>query len=396
MQKLLVKLFIKDYKNTSDIKVRSKYGTLSGIVGIITNILLCSFKITLGIITASQSILADGINNLTDAGSSIITLVGFKLSSAPPDKDHPYGHERIEYVTGLLISIIILIIGYTIGKDSVINIIENKAPTDFSIIAILAMGFSILVKCWQSVFYRKMAKEINSDSLIASSNDSLNDCISTTSVIIGLILFKLFKIVWIDSAIGILVAIFIVVSGIKMIFETISPLIGSMPSQDEIDRINKKILNYDGVLGIHDLVIHRYGACTIFASVHIEVDAKVDVMESHDMIDNIEKAVKNELNVNLTAHLDPIDVGNPETLRLKAIVLEIVKNISLDISIHDFRVVHGTTHTNILFDVAIPCKFKYSHDELRNILNDEIKKIGDNYIAIINIDQLYVTSVEKN
>lgn len=240
-----------------------------------------------------------------------------------------------------------------------------------------------------------MAKEIDSDSLIASSNDSLNDCISTASVIIGLILFKLFNIVWIDSAIGILVAVFIVISGIKMIFETINPLIGSMPSQEEIDKISKKILSYGGVLGIHDLVIHCYGACTIFASVHIEVDAKVDIMESHDMIDNIEKAVKNELNVNLTAHLDPIDVGNPETLRLKAIVLDIVQKISTEISIHDFRVVHGTTHTNILFDVAIPCKFQYSPDELRNMINNEIHKIGDNYIAIINVDQLYVTSVEK-
>lgn len=395
MQKLLVKLFIKDYQNVTDPKVRGKYGSLSGIVGIISNLLLCSVKIALGLLTASVSILADGINNLTDAGSSIITLIGFKLSSAPADDDHPYGHERIEYITGMMISFIILIIGFTLGKESVVKIIEKEAANKISYLAIGIMVFSIVVKFWQSIFYKKMAKAIQSEALIASSKDSLNDCISTAAVIIGILLFKLTNWYFVDGLVGILVAIFIMISGIKMIIDTVNPLIGNMPSTEEINLISQKIMSYPGILGIHDLVIHRYGSCTTFVTVHAEVDSQVDVVISHDVIDNIERDFKTDLNINLTIHLDPVDISNPETIRLKEVIRHLLESIDPSIGMHDFRVVHGTTHTNLLFDVAIPAKYTCTPSELRELICSEVSKLDGNYYAIIQVDQLYVKNTKK-
>ena len=389
MQKLLVKLFIKDYQKINDSKVRSKYGTLSGIIGIISNLILCSIKIILGILTTSLSILADGINNLTDAGSSVITLIGFKLSSSPADEDHPFGHERIEYITGLIISFLILIIGFSLGKESISKLINKEVSQSISIIIIIVMIMSILIKLWQSIFYRKMAKAIHSEALIASSKDSLNDCISTTAVIIGLILFKITSWQPIDSILGMIVAIFIIISGLKMVFETVNPLIGTKPSQEEINSITKKILSYPGIIGVHDIVIHHYGSCTTFATVHAEVPSDEDIVTSHDIVDNIERDFRNELGIDLTIHMDPVDINNPQTNELKEKILHIIKDINTDLSIHDFRVVYGETHTNLVFDVAMPVKFSCTKKELRELIISEIKKIDENYFAIIQIDQLY-------
>lgn len=389
MQKLLVKLFIKNYKNTSDPIVRGKYGTLSGIIGIISNILLCSIKIFIGFISSSISIMADGINNLTDAGTSIITLIGFKLSSAPADENHPFGHERIENITGLIISFLIVIIGFTLGKESITKLINGGSTSEISLITIILMGISIIIKLWQAIFYRKMAKAINSDALIASSKDSLNDSLSTSVVILGLVIIKLTNFTPIDSILGIGLSIFILISGIKMIIETINPLIGVMPTQEEINQISEKILSYDGIIGIHDLVVHKYGNCTTFVTAHAEVPSDVDVVVSHDIIDNIERDFRNELNIDLTIHMDPVDNKNPKTLELKEKVNKIVKEINEKLSIHDFRVVYGDTHTNILFDVSMPINFSCTPKELREIITTEIKKINENYFVIIQIDQLY-------
>ena len=389
MQKLLVKLFIKNYENIQDPVIRGKYGSLSGIVGIISNLILCSIKIFLGFITASVSIMADGINNLTDAGSSIITLIGFKLSSAPADDDHPFGHERIEYVTGLIISFLIIMIGFTLGKESISKIINPSTEYEISIITIVIMLISISIKLWQSIFYRKMAKTINSEALIASSKDSLNDCISTFAVIVGLVIIKLTSFYLIDGIIGIGVSLFIIISGIKMVIETIHPLIGTMPTQEELDIISQKILSYEGIIGIHDLVVHHYGNCTKFVTAHAEVPSHIDIVKSHDIIDNIERDFRNELDIDLTIHMDPVDLLNPKTQELKLSVYKIVKDIDESLSIHDFRVVYGDSHTNILFDVAMPIKFKYSPKELREIITYEIQKMDSNYFVIIQIDQLY-------
>lgn len=389
MQKLLVKLFIKDYQNTKNQTVRAKYGSLAGIVGIITNLILCTIKILLGIISGSLSIVADGVNNLTDAGSSIITLIGFKLSSAPADDDHPFGHERLEHITGLIISFLILIIGFNIGRESITKLINGDSSNEIEILTIVIMTLSIGIKLWQSFFYKKMAKAINSDALIASSKDSLNDCISTAAVIVGLIIFKFTSWAPIDGILGIAVALFILISGIKMVIETINPLIGTMPTKEEIDTISKKILSYDGVIGIHDLVVHQYGNCTTFVTVHVEVPSDVDITESHDIMDNIERDFRKDLGIDLTIHMDPVDIKNPMTNELKIKVLEIVKNIGEELSIHDFRVVYGETHTNLLFDVAMPIKFKYSPNELREILKGKIKEIDPKFEIVIQIDQLY-------
>lgn len=396
MHKIFLKLFIKNYQDTADLKVRTKYGTLSGIVGIISNLILCIIKIVLGIITASVSILADGINNLTDAGSSIITLIGFKLSSAPADDDHPYGHERIEYITGMIISFLILIIGFTLGKESVMKIISHENKSNITLLTFVIMVISIIIKFWQSQFYKGMATEIDSETLKASSKDSLNDCISTSAVLVGLILLKVTGLYWIDGVVGILVAILIFISGIKMVIETMNPLIGSMPSLEEVKQISDKILSYDGVLGIHDLMIHKYGSCTAFATVHIEVDSAVDVLTSHDIIDNIERDVKESLNIHLTAHLDPIDMNNPETKKLYDTILEMIHHIDANLSIHDFRVVHGKTHTNLLFDVTIPHKFKISNTELKELIASEVKKIDESYFVIMNIDLPYTMNNTKH
>ena len=389
MQKLLVKLFIKNHENTSDPQIRGKYGTLSGIVGIISNILLCSIKIFIGFISSSISVMADGINNLTDAGTSIITLIGFKLSSAPADEDHPFGHERIENITGLIISFLIIIIGFTLGKESITKLINGSSTSEITFVTIIVMGISILIKLWQAIFYRKMAKAINSDALIASSKDSLNDSLSTTVVILGLLIIKLTNFTPIDSILGIGLAIFILISGIKMVIETINPLIGVMPTQEEIEQISEKIVSYDGIIGIHDLVVHKYGNCTTFVTAHAEVPSDVDVVISHDIIDNIERDFREELNIDLTIHMDPVDNKNPMTKELKEKVINIVKSIDPILSIHDFRVVYGDTHTNLLFDVSMPINFSCSPKELRELISLEIKKLDGNYFAVIQIDQLY-------
>lgn len=389
MQKLLVKLFIKDNQNINNPLVRAKYGTLSGIVGIISNIILCSIKLFLGIISGSLSIMADGINNLTDAGSSIITLIGFKLSSAPADDDHPFGHERIEHITGLIISFIILIIGFNLGRESIMKLINGSSTNEITYLTIIIMLISIGIKLWQSFFYKKMAKAINSEALIASSKDSLNDCISTSAVIIGLVIFKFTNWMPIDGILGILVALFIFASGIKMVFETINPLIGTMPSKEEIDKISEKILGYEGVIGIHDLVIHQYGNCTTFVTVHVEVPSDVDIIITHDIMDNIERDFRRDLNIDLTIHMDPVDTKDPKTIELKETINNLVKEISSNLSIHDFRVVYGDTHTNLLFDIAMPVKFDLTPNDLRELVKTRVKEIDTKFEVIIQIDQLY-------
>lgn len=387
MRKLLLKLFIKDYKNTTDAKVRVKYGSLSGIVGIISNLLLCLVKILAGFISGSVSIMADGINNLSDAGSSIITLIGFKLSSKPADEDHPFGHERIEYLTGVIISFIILIIGVSLFKNSFTKIL-NPEEINISPLIYIILGISIVIKCWQSLFYKKNGNDIDSQALIATAQDSLNDCISTGFVIVGTIVYHIWGIP-IDGYIGILVSIFILISGLKTLKETMNPLIGEGVSKEYQEMICNKVRSYPFILGVHDLVVHTYGHNKVFATIHAEVSCKGDILEIHDIIDNIERDFRQEKNIDLVIHMDPIDVTDPKTIELKEMVLKIINDYDLNLTIHDFRVVHGQTHTNILFDIAMPLKFKTSPAELRKIVIEKIKQQDEKLNPIIQIDQLY-------
>lgn len=387
MRKLLAKIFIKDYQEYSNPKVRSAYGTLSGIVGIVTNIFLCVIKIVTGFFAGSISIIADGINNLSDAGSSIITLIGFKISSMPADDEHPFGHERMEYITGLIVSFIIILIGVSLFKSSIDKII-NPEDIDLGIYTFIVLGISVLVKIWQWSFYRTNGKLINSTALIATSSDSINDAISTGAVLLAMIISKIFTIN-LDSYMGLVVSLFIIISGVKLVKETISPLIGEAPSKEFVKEVVDKIKAHEGVLGIHDLVFHSYGPLKTFITAHVEVDSQVDVLVSHDMIDNIEQEFRDE-KINLVIHMDPIDTTDTETVELRKKIGEIVHSIDENLNYHDFRMVKGFTHTNLIFDVVVPNKFKLTNEQLLNEIVVRVKEIDEKYNVVITFDNNYI------
>ena len=392
MKKLLVKLFIKNHKDTNNPIVRAKYGSLAGAVGICVNIILFGVKIAAGLVSGSIAIITDGINNLTDASSSIITLVGFKMSTKPADEDHPFGHQRIEYLTGVIISFIILFIGIFLGIESVKKIINPEMPSP-NIFVYIILVTSIICKLWLSIFNKKMSKDINSSTLKATSQDSFNDAISTSVVLVVNIICHIFSsspwLIYLDGITGICLSILILISGIKTLKETMDPLIGCMPTTEDIEKITKIVESYDGVIGIHDLVIHNYGPNKTFASIHVEVDAKIDVMISHDLMDVIERDVRENHGIDLTIHMDPVNIDDEETIQTKQQVIEIVKRIDQSLTIHDFRMVKGITHTNVLFDIAIPIKFKMTKTELRKYLSQEIKELDEKYILVLQIDQMY-------
>lgn len=396
MRKLLLKIFVKNYKDTKNQEVRTKYGALAGIVGIISNLMLAAFKIIVGLISLSSALVADGINNLSDSISSIVTLIGFKLSNKGADDDHPFGHQRIEYIAGLIVSFIILIIGLSLAKTSVegiIALIKNEATplnTDKPLLLFLCLGLSILVKLWQSLFYKNMGKDVDSQALIANSKDSLNDCITTTAVLISTIIYLSTNgKVNIDSIAGLVVAGFVIVTGIGLIKETVDPLLGVVPSEEQIKEITDMVQSYDGVLGIHDLVYHSYGPNMNYVTLHCEVSREVDVMESHDMIDNIEHDVRVKLGVDLTIHMDPIEIHDELTNEVRGIVATILNEIDPVITYHDLRIVPGPTHTNVLFDVVIPTVYKMKPAELRDLISKKLKEYDEKYNAVIQVDQFY-------
>jgi len=385
---LLIKLFVKDYKNTSNAKVRERYGKFAGVTGIVTNILLFMFKITVGTIFNSISITADAINNLSDSGSSLITLAGFKISGKPADEKHPYGHARMEYISGMIVSFLILVLGFELIKSSVEKII-NPQETRFNIISILVLAVSILIKLWQSMFYRRIGNIIESGTLLATSVDSRNDILSTSAVLVAAIIALLTG-YNLDGYMGFIVAMFIFFSGIRLIRETISPLLGMAPNKELVDRIYKKILSYEGIIGLHDLTIHNYGPGKCFASVHCEVQAEQDIMVSHDIIDNIERDFLKEEGIHMVIHLDPVVTDNARINELKAIVENIIRDISPKISMHDFRVVFGISHSSLIFDIVVPFEFEMSDDELIQLISDKIHEVNGNYHSVIMVDHHYV------
>ena len=388
MVKLLGKLFIKNYQEYDNPIVRTQYGKLSGIVGIISNLLLCAIKIATGILIGSFSYVADGINNLSDAGSSIVTLIGFRLASEPADADHPFGHQRIEYLTGLIVSFIIIAIGLILFKSSVDSIINPGEAVKFSLISCLILVISIVIKCLQSIFYRRLGKMIKSTAIIATSVDSLNDCISTSAVLIASII-SLFTDIQLDGYMGCFVSIFIFISGYKLVKEAMSPLIGEKPSKELVNSIADKILNYPKVLGIHDLVIHSYGPGKIFATIHVEVDSEESIIVTHDIMDNIEKDFKEDMGINLVIHMDPIDTRDESTQELKEQAFQILQKIDPILTFHDFRVVRGETHTNVLFDVVVPIKYEKTDSELKKIIGEEFKMYDSKINVVLEIDKNY-------
>lgn len=392
--KLLFKLFIKNYEETNDPAVRNQYGKFSGIFGIFSNFLLFLVKLILGIVTSSISITADAINNLCDAGSSVITIFGFKIAGKPADAKHPYGHARMEYVSGLIVSCLITAIGFDLLISSIEKII-NPTETNFTVLTVVILGISLAVKLFQGLVYRSAGKAINSTSLIASSTDSINDVISTTVVIIGAII-GLTTNIMLDGWLGCAVALFVVYSGIKLIIETSDPLLGAAPDEELVDKLTEIIMSYDGVIGIHDLVVHNYGFGRCFASVHAEVPASTNVMISHDTIDNIEFDVLEEMNIHLVIHLDPVETDNPKIDELRAIVNTILHSKHPDITMHDFRVVFGDTHTNLIFDVNLPFEYETEDDYFCSEITKEIRVIDPTYNTVITVDRNYMNSRRKN
>lgn len=389
MVKLLRKIFIKNYQNTKDPKIRTKHGYLASGIGIVTNLILFVIKLLIGILSLSISIISDAINNLTDMASSFVNLFGFKLASKPADKEHPFGHERIEYIAGLIVSFIILIIAGILGYNSVLKIIEGGS-SDFSYLTFIILGISILLKLLQGYCYFGIGKAINSVSLKASFQDSIGDVISTSVVLIAAIIEFIFPSVKLDGYMGAAVSLFIIAMGIKMVIETSNPLIGTTPDKEFISQILADIRSYEGVLGIHDVISHSYGPTKIFVSVHVEVDANVNVLVSHDLIDNIENEIGKKYNILLIIHLDPIITDSKEVNDLKEITSKILKEKSELITFHDFRVVFGQSHTNILFDIVLPYSLKIDDEEIINYTNKRFKEINENYFLIIKIDREFI------
>ena len=387
MGKLLIKLFVRDYENTEDPKVRESYGKFAGVVGIISNLFLCIMKILIGVFSGSIAIIADGINNMADASSSIITLVGFRLASKPEDEYHPYGHARIEYLTGLFVSILIIVLGVQLFKTSLEKIF-NPDTLEFSYITIITLVIAIAVKLWQSLFNISIGKKINSLTLIATGADSRNDVIATSAVLVSVLVVK-FTGLQIDGYMGCLVALFIIWSGIQLVRDTISPLLGEAPDDDLVKAITETVKKEPGILGIHDLMVHNYGPGKIFASIHVEVDADGDLMKSHDMIDNIERIVKESLRIEFVIHMDPVKTNDPLIHKMKAVISEAFAPLDGVENIHDFRIVPGPTHTNIIFDVVLSMDCRCTEKEIQQIADDTVKAIDDNYFVVITFDRAY-------
>ncbi len=387
MTSLLIKLFIKDSENIKDPRVRCMYGKLSGMVGIVVNLLLCSAKFFIGFISGSITITADAVNNLSDAGSSIVTLFGFKLSEKPADSKHPYGHGRIEYISGLIVSFLVLLMGFELIKTSVGKIREPQ-PVQYSTVALAVLIVSILGKLWLAYFNSKLGKKINSTATQAVVADSLSDTAATSVALVSLIVAK-FSTVCVDGYFGLAVALFIVYSGINLIRETIAPLLGMPPEKEFYDEIKDFIMSYDGVVGVHDLIIHDYGPSRLFASAHAEVPANIDVLVSHDTIDLIERDIANKYGMLISIHLDPVVVDDEKINKLKEITQNAVVSVDETFTMHDFRVVDGTTHTNLIFDVVVQHGCKLEREEIIDTISDKLSKIDERFFCVITIDYAF-------
>lgn len=387
MSTLIIKLFVKDYQNTQSEKVRIRLGTLSGIVGILVNIILSVFKMIFGVITRSVSIIADGTNNIFDAISSIISLVGFKISGKPSDKEHPFGHGRIEYISALTLAFFILIMGVELIKTS-IDKFKNPETVIFSVPAVIVLVLSIFGKLWLALFNRKIGKMVNSVTVNAVVTDCIGDIAATLCSLIALIASKYTELP-VDAVMGIIVALVILYAGINIIKETMGPLLGEPPDKEIVEEIEALVLSSEGVVGIHDLVVHTYGHSKIFASIHAEVPADVDILQSHDTIDIIEKEAKEKLGIELSIHLDPV-ITDERTYEFKELAAKTVLSICEDASIHDFRIVEGPTHTNLIFDAVLPHNSKYTESEFKELIELKIKAENESYFTVINIDRSYI------
>lgn len=391
MYEFIKKKFIRDYKNVADKNVRLSYGLTAGVCGILSNLLLCVLKAVFGIMSGSISMVADAVNNLSDAGSSVVTVFGFKMSGKSADEKHPFGHARYEYITALVVSFMVLAIGLVLGYKAVLKIITPE-EVDAGAATFAVLGLAVIAKIWQAGLYKNFGKSIDSEALLASAADSKNDVLSTVAVLLGLVLAKIWPTVPFDAIFGLAVSALIVASGVKLVRETVDPLLGTLPTKELVEKIKSKVLSYDGILGVHDMVIHNYGPANVYVTLHAEVDAKVDVTVSHDLVDNIERDFMKEDGYFVVIHMDPVRCDDEEALALKEKISSYLKdNVRGDVTVHDFRLVRGVTHTNVLFDVVLPYGLDMTAGDVVKLLEGgKIGEEGHNYYYIVNVDKSYV------
>ena len=386
--KFLKKMFIKNYKNIDDAKVRLKYGQVAGVIGIISNIVMFIVKLLIGIISASITIIVDAVNNMTDAGSSILTLVGFKLASKPADRDHPYGHARFEYVMGLIISMITFAAGLIFAKSSIEKIFAPE-PIDISILTYIILGIGILVKLFQMLMYRDFARSIDSDTLKANEMDARLDLISSCTIFVSMIVMNIFSIN-IDGYIGLLVSLFIIYSSFRLILETINPLISEKPEKKLVNKIKKELLSFEGIHDMHDLLIHTYGSGSTYATVHVEVPSNTHLLEIHELIDKIERHFEDNLSINLTIQIDPIDQDNPRTREIHDKVEKTIKRINKKLTIHGLRAIYREDKVKVLFDITEDFEFKLQKSEVNKILKSAFANEKENFEFIFTIDKPFI------
>ncbi len=389
MVNFLSRKFIKNYNDVKNEKVRRAYGILCSIVGIMLNIFLFIIKYFAGIISGSIAITADAFNNLSDAGSSVITLIGFKFAGMKPDPEHPFGHGRIEYISGFAVSVMIILMGVELLKSSVDKIFHPET-IDTTIVSFIILIVSILVKLYMSLYNSKIGDKIESAGMKATATDSRSDCVATSVVLLSMIIAK-FTGVNIDAYAGLLVAAFILYAGYDAAKETLSPLLGQTPEKSLVDSIKNIVMSYDEIVGIHDLVVHDYGPGRVMISLHAEVPGSGDIYLLHDAIDRAEQELNEKLNCEAVIHLDPIETDNEEVMKMKGEVSTLIKDqIDEVITIHDFRVVKGNTHTNVIFDAVVPQQFKMTNKEVENKIKALVKNNFENCFAVVKVESTYI------
>lgn len=388
MVSLLSKLFIRDFSNYDDVYVRRKYGILGSTVGIFLNILLFGFKYFAGIVSSSVAVTADAFNNLSDAGSSIITLVGFKFTGLSPDNEHPFGHGRIEYISGLIVSMAIILMGFELFATSVGKIM-NPEDVDTSTVAFVILFISVIVKIYMAFYNVSIGKKINSAAMKATAIDSLSDSVATSVVFISMLIMK-FTGYNIDGYAGAAVAVFILFAGYGAAKDTISPLLGMKPSKETVDTINEIIMSHDGILGIHDLIVHDYGPGRMMISLHAEVPGDKNIYEIHNLIDHIENDLNDKFNCECVIHMDPVDVNDRKTQEMKNKVEEVVKSINADLSIHDLRIIPCKNYNNLVFDMIVPPKYHNEDILIKEQVCKQIEEKYPEYQAVIKIDKSYI------
>ena len=382
----LIRRFVDEPENTRTPSVRYAYGRLASITGLVCNLLLFTVKLLAGILSGSVAIIADAFNNLSDAGSVVVTLVGFKLSNAPADRDHPFGHGRIEYLSAMGVAVLIILAGFELATSAVDKILHPVDSATGSL-TIFVLVIAIAIKLWMALFSRRIGKTIQSDALLAASVDSRNDVICTSLVLVSSII-GLFTDLTPDGYIGLAVALFVMWSGFSVIRETVSPLLGQAPDEQLVREIEQTVLSYDGVVGIHDMMVHDYGPGRVFVSLHAEVPADQNLLHSHDVIDRIERDLMDKFNIITCIHMDPIDTDDPETLRLKQLVCDQLAQMDERLTLHDFRVVNGPSHTNLIFDVVIPFDYAYK-TQLPNEIEQRVQALDNRLFTVVQVETKY-------